>query len=592
MGKMDWFKRWRSKPARIDTPVVSDAKLWISSVKFSDGTAINLEKDAIFVLTGPNNVGKSACLREIRDYLTHGSNLGPVLSSLQIQISGDKDSFVKVILENSLKDDDDKYVKIKRSAYRIDSVALDYEKSFVGSKPMDLFLAYMGASERLELARSTRRGDYLNNAPDEPLQWLEFDENAEEKICELFERAFGARLILNTLAGDSLRFHVGPRDGTNPPVSAKAYSEWISKIPTLDRQGDGIRSFTGTILSLLVHPRNIVLLDEPEVFLHAPQIRRLAEVITKETSSDSQIVMATHSDHMVRSLLDSSGNRVVIARIIRNGNKNNVSILKSEQIIELWTDPILKTSDVLSSLFHDVAVLCEGDSDARFFGALLDATRTEQRDLDARFYSFGGKDRIASVAASLRSIKTPLVAVVDIDILSDKAKFIKLFESLGGDKSKIEIDVKNILIAVNARRGTLTGPELAIELDRISENAKIDIEISKITRDKLTDLSRTSSNWLRIKQDGYIGLVDAKTIQAYERVAAAAQAVGLLIVSEGELEGFCRQISRTHKSEWLNEVLKRDFVNDPQLENARKFGLLLRTAIKAALERQLPSDPM
>lgn len=30
-------------------------------------------------------------------------------------------------------------------------------------------------------------------------------------------------------------------------------------------------------------------------------------------------------------------------------------------------------------------------------------------------------------------------------------------------------------------------------------------------------------------------------------------------------------MSRLNKAEWLNEVLKKDFVNDPQLSDARAF---------------------
>jgi predicted ATP-dependent endonuclease of OLD family len=71
------------------------------------------------------------------------------------------------------------------------------------------------------------------------------------------------------------------------------------------------------MLGLLIHPRHIVLFDEPEAFLHPPQARRLAEVAVSETPSNCQIVAATHSDEFLRAMLDASEERVIVARLTR-----------------------------------------------------------------------------------------------------------------------------------------------------------------------------------------------------------------------------------------------------------------------------------
>ena len=289
----------------------------------------------------------------------------------------------------------------------------------------------------------------------------------------------------------------------------------------------------------------MVLIDEPEAFLHPPQVRRLAEVVTRETSEDSQIIIATHSDEMVRGLLDASGDRVVVARLIRRGDKNEVSVLPTDRLVDLWTDPTLRTSDVLSALFHDVSLLCEGESDARFYRALLDATRGEQRDADHRFYSFGGKDRIPAVVKALRPLDVPLVVIVDIDVLSDKGKFAALFEAVGGNYSLVESDHKAVVAAVQSRKGQITAEELARELRGVANRLNGQAEVPKAIRDELSRLSRQGSNWNRLKEDGSIGLVHAEAIKAYDRVFEASSDLGLLIVSEGELEGFCRKITRT-----------------------------------------------
>jgi hypothetical protein len=94
-------------------------------------------------------------------------------------------------------------------------------------------------------------------------------------------------------------------------------------------------------------------------------------------------------------------------------------------------------------------------------------------------------------------------------------------------------------------------------------------------------LGRDSSNWQRVKQDG----VRALDAQLYNRVAAACQAVGLLINPEGELEGFCRMVPSSRKSEWLSEVMKKDFSKDSTLTDARSFSETIRMTTREVISR-------
>jgi hypothetical protein len=226
-----------------------------------------------------------------------------------------------------------------------------------------------------------------------------------------------------------------------------------------------------------------------------------------------------------------------------------------------------------------VAIICEGDSDARFLRAILEATEEEPRDKDFRIFHFGGKDRIASIASALKAIGVPVVAIVDIDAVSDKEKFLALFESLGGLRAQIESDLALILRSVGNRKGQLTGSELAVELERYAKTVRDQNEVPSKTRIEISQLLKVGSNWQRLKEDGYRALVDAPAIQAFQRVALASKDIGLLINPEGELEGFCRQIQRTKKSDWLAAVLQRNLSTDTDLAEARTFVNVLRESI-------------
>jgi len=200
-------------------------------------------------------------------------------------------------------------------------------------------------------------------------------------------------------------------------------------------------------------------------------------------------------------------------------------------------------------------------------------------------YHFGGKDRIPSIVRALRAIGVPVVAVVDIDALADKEKFVLLYESLGGNRTKIEADLAVVIKSVGGRKGQLTGKELAIELERHVSRLRDQTVIPTEIRNEIGRLAKASSNWQRVKEDGYRAFVDAPAVQAFGRIAAAGREVGLLINSEGELEGLCRQVSRTNKSEWLAAVLQKHLLNDPDLVDARTFATQIRECVNLAASK-------
>jgi hypothetical protein len=126
----------------------------------------------------------------------------------------------------------------------------------------------------------------------------------------------------------------------------------------------------------------------------------------------------------------------------------------------------------------------------------------------------------------------------------------------------------------------MIGPELAVELKRLAGVAETTQEVPKQLRGKLLELGRESSNWQRVKHDGFRAL-DA---QAFLRIDAECKNVGLLINPEGELEGFCREISRNRKSDWLAEAVRRNLGEDMALKDARDFAAQIRAAIQKVMK--------
>jgi len=55
------------------------------------------------------------------------------------------------------------------------------------------------------------------------------------------------------------------------------------------------------LFEIVVSERDITLLDEPEAFLHPPQMRRLSETLSSEVKG--QLIVATHSSDILRGFL-------------------------------------------------------------------------------------------------------------------------------------------------------------------------------------------------------------------------------------------------------------------------------------------------
>jgi len=138
-----------------------------------------------------------------------------------------------------------------------------------------------------------------------------------------------------------------------------SYLQKLERLPTLHTQGDGMRSFVGVLLHSLVVDHSVIMIDEPEAFLHPPQARLLGQMILKETPQGRQLFLATHSGDFLRGLLDTQSNRVRVLRIQRDNGINPIKELDSNGIKKVWGDPILRYSNVLDGLFHNKVVLCD-----------------------------------------------------------------------------------------------------------------------------------------------------------------------------------------------------------------------------------------
>src|SRR6202035_5048673 len=161
---------------------------------------------------------------------------------------------------------------------------------------VSLIAVYLTTERRLSAANNTASINFSIEPATLPLHHLYESDDLEKKLSRLFRQAFDFDLVVNRAAGSQVMLHFGavPAAPGGDRV-ARAYRDAVRELPTIQSQGDGIRAFVGVLLHVLVVDRDIILIDEPEAFLHPPQAGLLGRMLATETPDPRQLFVATHS---------------------------------------------------------------------------------------------------------------------------------------------------------------------------------------------------------------------------------------------------------------------------------------------------------
>ena len=556
--------------------------VWIKKILFSNSKSMSLSKNDIVVFVGPNNSGKSAALRGIRDKFTDSSKDNPIIQALEISREGSGEDLTKWLETTTLKKRNENNSLFIYQAFGKEIYA--HDASYAWSDPQHqlsqlspFFCHLLTADERLQAANPAPNISLTKEAPQHPIHYLLRDDELELRLSRQFRRAFGSDLVLHRNAGNIIPLHIGerpqPKQGEDR-VSVGYVSE-LEKLPPIETQGDGMRSFAGVLLYASVGRHTILLIDEPEAFLHPPQARQLGRMLVSDKPIDRQLFIATHSGDLLRGVLDADNMNVRIVRIRRSRDTNHIKELSHAQVEQLWNDPFLRYSNILDGIFHERVVICESDSDSRFYAAVLDSLCDDQkhdrRRPDLMFTNCGGKARLPLAIRSLRELDVPVIAVADFDVLNDRHPLQEIAEAVGIEWSSISTDWNIVKTAIDSKRPELNSKEVSAEILEIL-GAITEATFPSSAKQKIQAILRRSSPWSQAKTVGKAFTPSGQATQACERLFVTLQQRGIFLVPTGELESFARSVGG-HGPSWVNEVLKKNLKSDPELQAAREFVL-------------------
>lgn len=551
----------------------------IQSLELKNGTVIEMGK--LTVLVGPNNVGKSQTLRDIHTRMVSAKNIRTtIVSDLRLE----KPETFEKLLEGIRVVPDVEQVGFHmasgiqadlRSAgqvrFSLDQLRKEYELSEDGSFIPGVIgrfrVSFLDAASRLLVTQATASFDPHVDHPGNLLHGLFSGGPAlENKLQAAFRQTFGMEVKLDYSGMKTLSIRVAEKFPEIPKDPREA-APIMEKFSRLDEQGDGFRSFIGVVLSLLLSRGRVVLLDEPEAFLHPAQARQLGNWIVdhcQETST--QAIIATHNAHFLGGIL-SSGGDVDIFRLNREASVTVYTKIGQNETKQLARSPLLSSQRVLEAIFHKGVVVCEADADRAFYQVTMDKQFGSPNIL---FIHAHNKQSIAKVVDLLRQAAIPTCVIVDIDLLNTSSDLKKLLAAFGREEGRdrvIELQ-RQIAQSVELREERQVLDALGEQVSELLEQIKKgDHDLSGV-RGALERIRKNASRWAEIKTRGVDCLPEDERATARE-LLGRLQDAGLFVVPVGELESWI-DLGTRRKNKWI--VLALSAIGQGQCtDELRKF---------------------
>lgn len=553
--------------------------LAIKSIELRDGSKFN--SSPIIVVVGPNNCGKTRLLREMVNFLKGDENFDFKILKAITSENGDFDSIVKGLGINrssaidgsteSFHLDDGYFGTINLSG------AKDYFETIrkdVGNLgPLETLhfrkqfgvacFAMIETEDRLIASKSAIVKDDRTGLLDTIYMG---GSELEKVVSDHTFDVFGLHIKLDFSDPGKLSIRVGD-DFLSLPLDPRDAYRNLREYPRLEDQGDGFRSFTTSLCMLKVTNRPMILIDEPEAFLHPPQAAALGRIIGETAKGPGSIVLATHSSDLLRGIM-SARSDVTIVRLSRKASGTNGHILDTSEIKTIIETPLLNSTRVLDSLFYQGVVIMEGDSDRAFYEKIA---RT-YFDGEVHYLHAHNKQTVYQLIKPYVNASVNFAAILDFDILRDREDLKKIVTATSKTQGlnralglqKIIQDFVNGQHAIDIYRNFVSGVSDLIvrdsQLENIDSIKNMDLEAEKRTFDfksatkKLID---ESDKWAIVKRVGRNGL-SASAQVAFDELDSICKAIGIFIVPCGSLESWLAYHgfpSRKNKAKWISGAL-------------------------------------
>ncbi|EPH61130.1 hypothetical protein D931_02807 [Enterococcus faecium 13.SD.W.09] len=402
--------------------------------------------NSLNIFVGPNNSGKSLLLREIFQNLTNRYDIPEsvliddiILSTPPTEITDmlrkqNEEKKVSAYESYMYFFEKDQYnsqygsIPIREfndfSEGKVDDYKSDYYRLFKYAVLQSNVLLLSGAT-RLQSMESMDFSTISNTNISNTVNTLLNDETLLNTMREYIFDAFSLYLEIFIISGQA-KFVLSKKplsEELRLSVRPAAAEFLLSNSYSSENSSDGRKAYLGILSEIVAGNPNVLLLDEPEAFLHPPLARKLGNVISKFVTSDSekQIFISTHSADFIMGCFEAHV-PLNIVRLTYENEKSTFRPIDQDILIKIMNNPLLKSTNVLKAIFYQRVIVTESDSDRAFYEEInsrLLEYKPEWGIKDCLFVNAQNKQTTGIIVKTLRAIGVSAIAIVDLDFLKD-----------------------------------------------------------------------------------------------------------------------------------------------------------------------------
>lgn len=555
----------------VNDNILNNPSLTISKIKFNNNEVFSFNNDDIILLVGANNVGKSRTLKDIKDDIIGKSTKRVIIKEIEYKDSNftekNMQNYFKNNYDNDIKNNGDYSIEIEHQV--VQYYNNDQFKNILLNKKLfyKVLFSFLSTENRLSMTSPISYNFIQDKINLHIMRKLEKDTQAITKLNDILNSCFDKAIDISEEVNNNNSLSKLYKFGTKEEIARTINTNTrearylLESLDNLNEQGDGIRSAVAILSSLIANEHTLYLIDEPETFLHPPQARILGNNII-ELSKNKQCFISTHNIDFIRGILENKSSRIKIIKINRNENNNEFHVIDNESISRIANDKNLKYSNILNGLFYNTVVLCENESDCKFYSAILEY-------LDSNIYqnilfcAVGGKDQFKIIIPLLQKLEINYKIIADLDLIDNRENLKKLLNSIEENKyDQISESHNNFLNLFEKETDNQIKKQKTIKEEILKLFTKDDY-MSEETANKIKLTLKNISHLKLLKNTGKSCLPAGKCTMEYDKIIQFLNMNNIYVVECGEIERFITQIDG-HGNNWVEKV----FTTYPLLEES------------------------